>query len=143
MYSTSLGSATRPRMQLRSRGLPRSIASGIFVFPRSSTVFSGFAHLLLWTNEQDNILRGGKPATSGFPDFAVVRDREGTGTSGSTSSLRQTGRIVSALTPIWVRACTDLNSVCYNLPTVHGQMRWVVGSCNRIWALASCPFPVH
>ena len=38
---------------------------------------------------------------------------------------------------------TDQERVCYNLHTVHGQMRWVVGSCNRIWGVGflsiSCP----
>jgi hypothetical protein len=38
---------------------------------------------------------------------------------------------------------TNEERVCYNLLTVHGQMRWVVGSCSRIWALAACPFAVH
>src|ERR1700722_7756539 len=44
-----------------------------------------------------------------------------------------------AETPSNLGNCTDLNSVCYNSLTVHGQMRWVVGWCHRIWALASCP----
>src|SRR5882762_6615580 len=32
--------------------------------------------------------------------------------------------------------CTDLNLVCYNLHTAHGQMLWVVASCLGIWRLA-------
>lgn len=44
---------------------------------------------------------------------------------------------------VWDSACTDLNSVCYNSVTAHGQMLWVVGSCNGISAAASCRFPVY
>src|SRR6267378_1783663 len=35
--------------------------------------------------------------------------------------------------------CTDLNLVCYNLHTAHGQMLWVVASCLGILAFSSLP----
>jgi hypothetical protein len=37
----------------------------------------------------------------------------------------------------WAVSLTAQERVCFNFHTVHGQMRWVVVSCNRIWAVAS------
>ena len=37
--------------------------------------------------------------------------------------------------PLWDRTCTDLNSLCYNSITEHGQMLGVAMACGRFLAV--------
>ena len=46
--------------------------------------------------------------------------------------------------PLWDSTCTDLNSLCYNSVTEHGQMLGVAIACGRFWQFfilsIYCPF---